>query len=143
MSDTAIYKAHLLDHFKHPRNKAAGDLSHLQVVHRGSNPRCGDDIEIGFSVTDGFIAPIEFRGRGCSVCIASASMMTEVISGQSSEVAKTLATAMQQWIEGEEIDIPEGLRPLHALRHHPARKKCVILCWNALATGLREDAVYK
>ena len=140
MSDTAIYKAHLLDHFKHPRNKAAGDLSHLQVVHRGSNPRCGDDIEIGFSVTDGFIAPIEFRGRGCSVCIASASMMTELISGESSETAAMLANDMQKWIEGEQIAIPEALKPIEAVRHHPARKKCVMLCWNALSEGLNESS---
>jgi len=72
MSDSQLYKAQLLDHFKKPRNKAVGELTTMQVVKRGSNPRCGDDIEVGFCLNNNTIEPIQFRGRGCSVCIASA-----------------------------------------------------------------------
>jgi nitrogen fixation NifU-like protein len=138
MSDTQLYKAQLLEHFKKPRNKAVGELTSMQVVKRGSNPRCGDDIEVGFSLTDNIIEPIQFRGRGCSVCIASASMMTESIKGLPAEHAKILAAQVKRWIEGEDLAIPAMLKPLEALRHHPARKKCVMLAWHALVEGMEE-----
>jgi len=136
MSDTQLYKAQLLEHFKKPRNKAAGNLAELQRVARGSNPSCGDDIEVGFNIVNDIIEPILFRGRGCSVCIASASMMTEVVSGAAPSQAKAIAKQMQLWIAGEEADIPASLQALDAVRHHPARKKCVMLAWNALSEGL-------
>jgi nitrogen fixation NifU-like protein len=138
MSGTPLYKAQLLEHFKRPRNKAFGEFTTMQIVKRGSNPRCGDDIEIGFSLKDNIIEPIQFRGRGCSICIASASMMTETIKGQPVKQAKKIAAQMQQWIAGEEIDIPQMLKALEAVRHHPARKKCVMLAWHALIEGLEQ-----
>ncbi|MFQ3197846.1 MAG: nitrogen fixation NifU-like protein [Paraglaciecola sp.] len=141
MSDTQLYKAQLLDHFKKPRNKAVGELTTMQVVKRGSNPRCGDEIEVGFSLKGNIIEPIQFRGRGCSVCIASASMMTEAIIGQPTEYAKIMATEMQKWIAGEDVNIPQMLKPLEAVRHHPARKKCVMLAWHALIEGMEESNV--
>ena len=141
MSDSQLYKAQLLDHFKKPRNKAVGELTTMQVVKRGANPRCGDEIEVGFSLKDNIIEPIQFRGRGCSVCIASASLMTESITGQPVEHAKTIATQMQRWIEGEDVNIPAILKPLEAVRHHPARKKCVMLAWHALIEGMEQSNV--
>jgi len=141
MSDTQLYKAQLLDHFKKPRNKVLGELTVMQVVRRGSKPRCGDEIEVGLSLKDNLIDLIQFRGRGCSVCIASASMMTEFITGKPVEHAKIIAIQMQRWIEGEDVNIPSILKPLKAVRHHPARKKCVMLAWHALIEGLEESNV--
>ncbi|MFC4701227.1 Fe-S cluster assembly sulfur transfer protein SufU [Glaciecola siphonariae] len=140
MSQTQIYKAHLLDHFKKPRNKASHDLLGMQVVKRGSNPRCGDDIEIGFNISANSIEAILFRGRGCAVCIASASMMTEAVHGQSIDDAKRIALSVAQWIEGEHAEVPALLKPVDAVRHHPARKKCLMLAWNALLEGLEVSA---
>jgi nitrogen fixation NifU-like protein len=138
MPDSSIYKAQLLDHFKKPRNKALGDLTHMQVIKRGTNPRCGDDVEVGFTLKAHIIESIQFRGRGCSVCLASASMMTESIKGQSTEYAKKTAHQMQLWVDGEDIHIPDILKPLEAVRHVPARKKCLMLAWHALAAGIVE-----
>ena len=137
-SDKALYKAQLLDHFKKPRNKVSGDLLHMDIIRRGSIPRCGDDIELGFAITNMRIERIEFRGRGCSVCIASASMMTEATKGQNIEDVNALTKHMKAWIAGEIEEIPSGLEALDAVRHHPVRKKCLMLSWEALADGLQE-----
>ena len=141
MTDTQLYKQQLLDHFKNPRNKSATEMTDKTIIKRGSNPSCGDDIEVGFNVIDNHIDSIEFRGRGCSVCLASASMMTEIVSDSNIDDAATLATKMRDWVAGEDIEMPETLQPLSAVKHHPARKKCVMLCWNALHDGLEEDHV--
>lgn len=141
MSDTQLYKDHLLDHFKNPRNKSNAEFTDKSYIKRGSNPRCGDDIEIGFNIIDNHIEAIEFRGRGCSVCLASASMMTEALADSSVKEAGSLALKMSNWVAGEDVLMPEQLQPLSAVKHHPARKKCVMLCWNALHEGLEDHYV--
>ena len=138
MSDTQLYKQQLLDHFKHPRNKASAPMDGKTFIKRGSNPSCGDDIEIGFDIANGQIENIEFRGRGCSICLASSSMMTEVVNRTITNEAKALAQEMREWVAGEDKTMPEFLQPLSAVKHHPARKKCVMLCWNALSEGIEE-----
>ena len=141
MSDTSLYKEQLLDHFKNPRNKAIADMSDKAFIKRGSNPRCGDDIEVGFNIVDEHIESLEFRGRGCSVCLASSSMMTEILNGLRIDEAQILAAKMRDWIAGDEPEIPEYLQPLSAVKNHPARKKCVLLCWNAMNDGLEDYLV--
>jgi len=137
MAANEVYKEVLLDHFKHPRNR--GDLSKANFLQRGSNPRCGDDIEVGLFLQNGVLQQVKFRGRGCSVCLASSSMMTEVVSGHSVNEANRLCTQMEQWFETKDSsqnDCIKGLEALAAVREHPARHRCVMLPWKALSDGL-------
>ena len=134
----SVYKSVLLDHFHHPRNK--GDLDGADRVCRGSNPRCGDEVEVGVFFRGNCIDKVRFRGRGCSVCIASASMMTEAVSGKETEQARHLCASMQLWFgqgSGEELrTAPEELEALSAVREYPARRRCVLLPWEALSDAI-------
>jgi nitrogen fixation NifU-like protein len=136
MSADTLYKDVLLDHFHHPRNK--GDLHGAAVIRRGSNPRCGDEIEVGIDVEAGRLSRVRFRGRGCSVCIASASLMTEVVDGRGTGEARALADGMRAWFGGEAApeEPPVGLEALAAVRAYPARRRCVLLSWEALAEAI-------
>ena len=136
MSSDSVYKEVLLDHFHNPRNK--GELDGMDMVRRGSNPRCGDEIEVGIACDDGLLEAVRFRGRGCSICLASASMMTESISGLKIQQARQLIAELQQWIGNADNEIPpnENLSALGPIRQHPARKKCVLLAWQALDEAL-------
>jgi nitrogen fixation NifU-like protein len=135
-----LYKSVLLDHFHHPRNK--GNLSDADIVRRGSNPRCGDEVEVGVYLKDQYIDKVRFRGRGCSLCIASASMMTEAVSGKRTHEAQHLYDAMQAWFgkgSGYEVQAaPKELEALSAVREYPARRPCVMLCWEALVAAIDE-----
>jgi len=133
----SIYKSVLLDHFHNPRNK--GDLDGMDVVRRGSNPRCGDDIEVGISRDDEIVTSVRFRGRGCSICLASASMMSECTTGLSSRQARQLVAQIQRWFGDNKSETPpvESLAALGAVRQHSARQKCVLLAWMALDEALR------
>lgn len=137
MSDNSIYKDVLMDHYRNPRNR--GDLTHVDVVRRGSNPRCGDDIEVGINFKDGRLGKVMFRGRGCSVCLASASMMTEAVNGKSTQDAHRLAEAMKAWFTADGVKPTESLQALEAVRSHSARKRCVLLAWEALDDALRAE----
>jgi len=140
MSETGMYKQILLDHYRHPRNRS--DLVDAQVVRRGSNPRCGDELEVGVNLSGDTLSKVEFRGRGCSVCLASASMMTEAVNGRSINAAEKLFTQMQRWFGDNSPDrqaavqaseaAPAGMEALAAVREHPGRRRCVLLAWEAL-----------
>lgn len=138
MAAGTLYKEVLLEHFHHPRNK--GDLKGADMVRRGSNPRCGDDVEVGVFMHGNQLETVKFRGRGCSVCIAASSMMTEVVSGSSRSEARHLCEQMQTWFgrgDGAEVaEPPHDLQALAAVRDYPARRRCVLLSWEALADAL-------
>lgn len=137
MADT-LYKDVLLEHFHHPHNK--GSLEGADVVRRGSNPHCGDDIEVGLFMHGNELEAVKFRGRGCSVCIASSSMMTEAVSGRSRSEARRLCGEMQDWFrhgDGAEVaEAPRDLEALAVVRGYPARRRCVLLPWEALSDAL-------
>lgn len=141
MPDHSLYKEVLLEHYRHPHNRCEGELEAADVVRRGSNPRCGDEVEVGLYLQAGRVEKVRFRGRGCSVCIASASLMTDAVSGRSTDAARQLCEDMRHWFrqgDGEHIAAPppEGLLALSAVREYPARRRCVLLAWDALAEAL-------
>jgi nitrogen fixation NifU-like protein len=138
MAAEGLYKEVLLDHFRHPRNK--GELTGADTVRRGSNPRCGDDIEVGVFLRGDRLESVRFRGRGCSICIASSSLMTEAVTGTSLTEARHLCEAMQSWFgqgDGAQVaEPPRDLEALSAVRDYPARRRCVLLSWEALQDAL-------
>ncbi len=139
MAADTLYKAVLLEHFHHPRNK--GSLQDADLVRRGSNPRCGDDIEVGLFMQGDRLERVKFRGRGCSLCIASASLMTEAVRGHHRGEARSLCERIQLWFAQEKDDadgaeLPPDLEALLAVRDYPARRRCVLLSWQALSDAL-------
>lgn len=139
MNAASLYQGVLRDHYRRPRN--FGELRDADVIRRGSNPRCGDDVEVGVYFEGDSIRQVRFRARGCSVCIASASLMTEAVAGKNRAAAHALAGEMQRWFssgEGHTVpDPPESLRALSAVQDYPARRRCVLLAWEALDDALR------
>ena len=91
----------VLDHYKNPRNRVNEPMTDASIVERGHNPQCGDEIEVGLYIEDQTIRDIKFRGRGCSICIATASIMTEHIKGQSLTASTQLAATTLHWLKHE------------------------------------------
>ena len=91
----------LLDHYKNPRNRVNEPMTDASIVERGHNPQCGDEIEVGLYIEDQTIRDIKFRGRGCSICIATASIMTEHIKGQSLTASTQFAATTLHWLKHE------------------------------------------
>ncbi len=135
-----LYKETLLDHYRHPRNRSDGPIAGADAVARGANPRCGDEVEIGIFMQGDLIRDVMFRGRGCAICIASASMMTEAVTASSTDTTRRLCDQIGAWFgaaeTATEAGLPADLQALAAVREHPARKKCVLLSWEALAEAI-------
>lgn len=140
MDQDGLYKETLLQHFRQPRNREAQTLDGADIVRRGANPRCGDEIEVGLYLDGETIRAVKFRGRGCSVCIASSSMMTEAVSGQDRSAARSICSGMRHWFEQGDGDAlaepPKDLQALAAVREYPARRRCVLSSWEALSDAL-------
>lgn len=82
---SGMYSAQVLDHFQNPRNP--GEVEHAQARVRLENPACGDILELTVRTSEGQIAEIRFRAKGCVSAMACASALTELVRG------KTLAEA--------------------------------------------------
>ncbi|MCB1753997.1 MAG: SUF system NifU family Fe-S cluster assembly protein [Gammaproteobacteria bacterium] len=140
MHPDSLYKDILLDHYHHPRNKGADLLDDVDIVLRGANPRCGDEVEVGIKIDGGRLTTVAFRGRGCSVCIASASLMTEAARSLTIDEARDICRSILAWFDkadaGEPANLPTELSALAAVHRYPARSRCVMLSWEALAGAL-------
>ena len=83
-----IYKDIILDYYRNPRN--FGDLPEPDVRAKDSNPLCGDIIEMQLKIKDGRVDDIRFKGKGCAISQASASMLTEAVKGKTLDEIKAM-----------------------------------------------------
>lgn len=81
--NSGMYRQQILDHYKNPRNY--GELEEPTFSHSGENPMCGDELTLDVALEpDGkTINVVAFRGNGCAISQASASMLTERLAGSS------------------------------------------------------------
>jgi len=86
-----MYSPQLLDHFQNPRN--AGELLNPDATVQIENPACGDILKLSIRISDGRIAEIRFRAKGCVPAMACASLLTELLVGRTLEDARKLRRA--------------------------------------------------
>lgn len=134
-----IYSELIMEHNTSGRNKRHIDSPNL--VLKGVNPSCGDEIELELRVRDGVIEDASFTGIGCAISQASASMMIDVIKGKSVDEGRKLAQTFLGMIKGEvtgesELEALEDAVALKNISKMPARVKCAVLGWHTLEDGL-------
>jgi nitrogen fixation protein NifU and related proteins len=135
-----LYKEVILDHYRAPRNK--GRLDPHDVALERNNPLCGDEIELFVRFDGDKVDGIAFEGKGCSISLASASMMTEKVRGLSIEEAEELADEIKSMMAGEaegDADTLEDLVSLKGVVKYPVRIKCALLGWNTLVEALEDS----
>lgn len=114
----------LLDHYRHPHNR--GELPEADIRHGEGNPSCGDQLEIAIRVRDGKIDEIRFDGKGCIISQAAASILTDMVKGESLESVKKITK--EEMLEN--LLIPIG----------PMRLKCALLALKVLKSGVYGQA---
>jgi len=93
----ATYSAAIMDHFLHPRN--AGVLVTPSLSVAVTNELCGDEMTMTINLRDGRISEAKFRSYGCAVAIATASMLTEAITGKTPAEADAATAAVFAVVE--------------------------------------------
>ena len=129
-----LYRQVIMDHYKHPRNRGTFDDESLTVEM--NNPTCGDRIFLQFKLDGNIVADVKFTGEGCSISLASASMMTQAIKGKKIDQALNMSELFSKMMLGEEVNMDDfGLEDIEALQgvsNFPARIKCATLPWKAM-----------
>ena len=135
-----LYREVILDHYKSPRNKR--DIAAPTCSAKGNNPLCGDEVTVYVGITDGAVDEAAFEGQGCSISQASASMMTEAISGLSLDDLNSLVKEFRAMMAEESDPTEDELGDLVALQgvtKYPVRIKCAVLAWDTLEKALEES----
>jgi nitrogen fixation NifU-like protein len=117
-----LYSEVILDHFRHPRNY--GDLPVPDVSYEAFNPLCGDRIRIELKLKNLVVENARFKGDGCAISIAAASLLTELITGADLKAIDSLSDDELMASLKSEIS--------------PTRVQCALLALGALRAGLIE-----
>lgn len=131
-----LYQQVILDHSRSPRN-----FSKLAVANRiseGHNPLCGDRVTIYLLLENDVIRDVTFQGEGCAISKASASIMTEMLKGKTRQEAIAVFDKFHAMITTgtPSLDDLGKLGVFAGVNKFPARVKCAILPWRAIAATL-------
>ena len=137
-----LYREVILDHTKHPRNFR--EIANPTRSADGHNRLCGDKLKIFVKLSGDKIEDVAFKGAGCSISTASASMMTEALKGKTIAEANKLFHRFHEVLTGppDEATGAEDLGKLaafHGVRKFPVRVKCATLAWHTLQAALKDD----
>ena len=140
MTKPSIYRDLLLEHARHPKN--CGRLESPDLRATAFNPLCGDELELTLAMSEDIIQDCKTKVRGCSICQASASMMSDLILTKTLQEAEKISKVFTESLTKENEVISESLdslRPLIALKKHRSRIKCMKLAWDALEDCARQN----
>jgi nitrogen fixation NifU-like protein len=128
--DDAFVRELLADHSRNPRNH--GSIADPDVDARTENPQCvgpthpeGDRVRVTATLSDEdppVVEAVRFTGRGCTLSQATASLLSERMSG-------TPVPEVTEW-DGETLEETVGMVLT------PSRLKCAELLLVAFRTGV-------
>lgn len=135
-----LYQQVILDHSK--RKKGFGLAEGRAAESHQLNPTCGDEITLRLHLTaDDTIERISWEGAGCSISMASASLLAELVPGLTRDEARERIALFREMMrskgEGVEDDEPLGdAAALEGVSRYVARVKCAMLGWVAFEDTL-------
>ncbi len=140
---TALYSELIFEHDKRPQNAGLRDGHDAEVHH--VNPTCGDEITLRLHLSaDGTaVEDISYDAVGCAMSRASASIMSDLLIGQSLSGAESIVEHLEQVMQdrgrsrGDEDIIGDGVALTGAAKF-PGRVKCVLMAWKAYRAALVE-----
>ena len=116
-----IYHEMIVDYSRNPAN--FGKIENPDVTFHDANPLCGDSIDIDMNISDNAVSDIKFHGKGCAICMACSSVLTEITKGKSLEEVRAI---------GKDDILGElGLEHLQAVRI-----KCALLSLKVFKSAL-------
>ena len=131
-----LYQEVIVDHSRKPRN--FGELADANRSAEGYNPLCGDKLTIFLHLDGDVISKVRFKGCGCAISMASASLLTETLTGKTIAEAQAIFTEVHDMLT---LDAASGealgkLKVLAGVKAFPARVKCATLAWHTFTNAL-------
>ncbi|RPI26282.1 MAG: SUF system NifU family Fe-S cluster assembly protein [Acidobacteria bacterium] len=138
-----LYQEVILDHNKRPRN--FGELPGADSRANGNNPLCGDRLTVYLKLDGKTVTDVRFKGAGCAISTASASLMTEALKGKTVEEIEHLFARFRAMVTGKTSLAEEPAAKLGKLEvfrgvsDYPVRVKCATLAWHTMLAALRQS----
>ena len=138
-----LYQDIILDHGKSPRN--FGKCKGYSHKGKGYNPLCGDQVQVYVKLNeDQNVEQLSFEGSGCAISMASTSIMTELVKGKSTEIAKKIIIDFLNMvkstseIKSNDLDEDQKMKvmSLSGVKKYPMRVKCATLAWHTLTSAI-------
>ncbi len=138
-----LYREIVNEHNLHPVHKKT--IENPDLVLRGVNPSCGDDITLSLKLDGDIIVDGGYEGSGCAISQASVDMRVDQIVGKKKDEAIKLAGTFMGMIKGEitdeeSIEALDEAAALQDVAHMPARVKCAVLGWKTMQQMLEGGA---
>lgn len=118
-----LYQQQLMDHYRNPRNTNKVDSPTFATDQH--NPSCGDSISMEGVVKDGILIAVSFKGSGCVISQATASMLTQMCLGKTVHEIMALTKDDVQKLIGIELG--------------PMRLRCALLSLEVLQKGISQS----
>jgi nitrogen fixation NifU-like protein len=118
------YSDKVLDHYENPRNVGSLDKDDPSVgTGMVGAPACGDVMKLQIKVNDdGIIEDAKFKTYGCGSAIASSSLLTEWVKGQTLDKVEQIKNSDI----AEELALP------------PVKIHCSVLAEDAIKTAIAD-----
>ena len=129
-----MYQEILLEHSRDPHN--FGVIEKADIQADGFNPLCGDKVcihvQLGENKTKA--ETVRFKGQACSICMASASILTDETTGKTLAEVKTLIQDFRDLMQDKKpaSDFQGDITCLAGVKKFPVRIKCALLPWTTL-----------
>ena len=138
-----LYGDAILDHCRHPRNVQM--IANPTVSGSAVNPFCGDEVSTQLLIEDNLVSIVGMQSQGCSINRASASMLSEEITGKYLNQIIFLNRNYREFLSSPMPAISQlnelgELRSLTCVREFPIRIKCALLPFSALENALGKHA---
>ena len=116
-----LYSDKVMDHFSNPRN--VGEIPDANGIGEVGNAKCGDIMKMYLKIENGIIQDVKFKTFGCGAAIATSSIATELIKGNTIDQALKLTNKAV-------IEALDGLPP--------AKIHCSVLAEQAVKAALSD-----
>jgi len=132
--DQTLIREHVLSP---PYKESLGEKEGVYV----HNPSCGDQVRVRAQGSESGLQ-WTFDGEGCSISMASASIMTTLLQGksrsQSEEIIRLVLGVFRGERDWKQLENIGEMRVFEDVLKKPVRTKCVLLPWRAAALALKE-----
>ncbi len=135
-----FFRQIIMEHNNKPKNKVDEFDDESYVQREALNPSCGDMVVIYLKFDQDQVVDIKFKGEGCHICCASASIMTQELNQMDKQKVLDKINQFDLLLKDNlsDMDDFEEAQVLSALSKSPARYKCAHLSWDTVRKIIEE-----